>query len=185
MPERNLALRRHVVPFTPVTIRTEQIGGGFEALDLKLAFDMNAAAALQEKTIAKHRPDGLSLTDLRVWNHVGEPLVFRAMLWAATLVHQPEYNTGDDQGLLTIGSFIQENNSQEIIEALWKAYLAFLPAKKRDILAKFKEEAERGETNRPLDVTKTAPNETIPSVGSSSGPSPDTISASASANSAS
>lgn len=188
MPERNLALRRRIAPSTLLKLILTEPEGNIE-IDLKLAFNMNAGAAVQEKTLAPHRPDGLLLTDVGIWNHIGEPKVLRAMLWAAALAHQPEYDTGDDEGLLTIGSYIQESNSDEIVEAIWKAYLTFLPPAKRELLLTIKAEAEarakRGETNRPLVGTEPPENETIPLTGSSSGPSADTTSISASTSSAS
>lgn len=174
---RNLALRRRVAPFVPLSLVLEEPDGNIQ-VDLKLAFNMNAAAAVQEET-------GYLLTNTSIWNHIAEPKLLRAAVWAAALAHQPEYEA--DGGLATIGSYIQESNSEQIVEALWKAYLAYLPAAKRDFLIKAKadaeEKAKRGETNRPLDETQRPTSETIPSTGSNSGPSPEPT-ASAQTNSA-
>jgi hypothetical protein len=191
MPERNLALRRRVAPFTKLELLLEEPGGGHIPVELKLAFNMNAGVAVQEKTRSPQRPEGLMLTDFGMWAHILEPKVLRAVLWAASLAHQPEYDTGDDEGLETIGSFIDERNSEQIFEALWAAYLNFLPAPKRDMVVKLRTEAEKkrpeGETNGPLGP-EAAPMVPIapprPSTGSSSGPSDVTISSSAMTSSA-
>ena len=181
MAERNLALRRRIAPFTPLKLVLQEPDGNVD-LELKLAFNMNAATAVQEQT-------SYLLTDVQIWGHIGEPKLLRAMFWAASLAHQPEYDTGDDEGLLTIGSYVDENNSEAVVEALWTAYLAYLPAAKRASLLKAKKDledrAKRGETNRPLVGTEPPASETIQSTGSSSGPSADTTSISASTSSAS
>jgi len=177
MPEKNAALRRRIAPFTPLTLELDEPGGKIK-IELKLAFNMNSAAAVQEET-------GYLLTDVKIWNHIGEPKLLRAMLWAAAIAHQPEYESRD--GLPTIGSYIQEENSEQIVDALWKAYLSYLPPAKRELLLKAKAEAEqraeRGEPNRPLETSPAMPLSNQ-SIGGNSGPSPEPM-ASALTNSAS
>ncbi|HEY0701272.1 MAG TPA: hypothetical protein VGD60_00750 [Candidatus Acidoferrales bacterium] len=179
--KKTAALRRRIAPSTPLTLELEQEYGPIIKVELKLAFDMTAAAALQEKT-------QLLLTDYSIWKHIGEPKLLATMLWAACLSHHPELDV--DEGPGVIGSYIQENNADQVTEALWQAYLAYLPKAKREKFAQLKAEAEekakRGdETESPLDETKTPASGTIPSAGSISGPLPDTTSASVSASSAS
>jgi len=189
MPEKkSAALRRRVLPFTPLDLMLEEQGGAFYRVELKLAFDMNAGAAIQERTA---NPQvgfrGYMLTELKTWAHISEPNLLKAMLWAAVLAHQPEYDS--DEGFETIGSFIQENNAQQIIDAIEAAYFKYLPKERVEAIKKLKAaaeaEGEGAETNGPLDGTNKPANETPSSAGSNSGPSPATTSESASANSAS
>jgi hypothetical protein len=189
MPDKKTAaLRRRIAPATPLRLDLQEYDGSILHIDLNLAFDMNAGAAVQEKTRNAVRPNGLLLTERKLWLHIGEPEVIGAMLWAATLAHHPEYDV--DEGLIVVRSYIQESNADQITDALWKAYLAYLPKEKRELYERLKAEAEeaalRGdETNGPLDETKSPANETKLSPGSSSGPLPGTTSVSSSASSAS
>ena len=206
MPEKNsAALRRRVLPFTPLDLMLEEQGGAFYRVELKLAFDMNAGAAIQERTAnPKLEFRGYKITDyIETWSNIAEPNLLRAMLWGAVLAHQPEYNC--DEGFETVGTFIQENNGQQVIDAIEAAFFKYLPKSRVDEILKLKAQIEaqkaKGETNgRPL-VPGAVPSETNPpksetktetaepissgSAGSSSGPSPATTSESASANSAS
>jgi hypothetical protein len=170
------ALRRRIAPFTKLSLALAEPGNSQVAIELKLAFNMNAGAAIQEQT-------GLMLTDLSIWKHIAEPKVLRAMLWAAVLAHQPEYDC--EEGLYTIGSFIQEDNAEQIIEALDQTYLAYLPKAKREWLEKLKAEADRKSGESSAEKNAPTPATSGQSAGSSSGPSEDTTSASAIASSAS
>ena len=165
----------------------EEPGSGHYKLELKLAFDMNAAAAIQEKT-AEPRTDfrGYLLTDFYIWSRIGEPKLLKAMFWAALLAHQPEYDSAE--GFDTAGTFIQENNAQQIVDALETAYYAFLPKDKAEKIQKIKAEVEAkakgegAETESPLDQTKApTPAETT---GLMTGPSLVTTSVSTSTSSA-
>jgi len=180
-------IKRRIAPSVPLTLMLESDGtSGLTKLDFRLCFDMNAAAAIQEQT-------RLLLTDTLIWKHIAEPIVLGAMFWAALLANHPEYRSVD--GLEIARSYVQENNAQEIIEALWKAYLDFVPQDKRELLIKKRaEEDERKkllaageETENPSNqTTASEPPATLESsTGSSSGVSPDTISDSAIGNSAS
>jgi hypothetical protein len=187
---KSSAIRRRVLPFTPLELMLQEPGGGHYKLELNLAFDMNAAAAIQEKTadpragveifackecgtLNELRPfRGFMLTNFATFAHISEPRLLRVMLWAAMLAHQPEYDS--DEGLRTVGTFIQESNAEQIVEAIQNAYFAFLPAHKVDAIKKLIAEKESkgagAETKSPLEEMKAANPETN---GSSSGPLPD------------
>lgn len=180
MSERNNALRRRVAPFTPLTLALDEPGGQIK-VELKLAFNMNAGVAIQEKTRAAHRPDGLMLTSIGVdgvWAHIREPIVQRAMLWAASLAHQPEYDTANEEGLETIGSYLQENHSDEVAETLWSAYMAYLSPAKRAFMQKIRD--DQAKTRGDKSKNEQSPAESMPaspseSTGSNSGPSPEVL----------
>jgi len=200
MPEKNsAALRRRVLPFTPLDLMLEEQGGAFYRVELKLAFDMNAGAAIQERTANLELEfRGYKITDfIETWTNIAEPNLLKAMLWGAALAHQPEYNC--DEGFETVGTFIQENNAQQIIDAIEAAYFKYLPKSRVDEILKLKAQIEAqkgkgGDTNRPLAETERPKSETgtetaeptsSGSTGSNSGPLPAMTSESASANSAS
>jgi hypothetical protein len=196
MPNKNSALRRRVLPFTPLDLMLEEQGGAFFRVELKLAFDMNAGAAIQERTAnPKSEFRGYRITDfIETWSNIAEPQLLKAMLWGSVLAHQPEYNC--DEGFETVGTFIQENNAQEIIDAIEAAYFKYLPKNRVDDILKLKAELEakaKGEPGRPLaKMTPGVPENggtaapiSWDSAGSNSGPSPVTTLESASANSAS
>jgi hypothetical protein len=174
------ALRRRIAPFTPITLELDEPGGKVK-VELKLAFNMNAGVAVQEKTRAPHRPDGLMLTSIGfdgVWAHIREPIVQRAMLWAASLAHHPEYDTATDEGLETIGTYLQENNSDEVAETLWSAYMAYLSPAKRAFMQKIRDSEEKARGDKPKN--EQPPAENMPanpseSTGSNSGPSPEVL----------
>jgi hypothetical protein len=181
LPEKKLgALKRRIAPSTPLSLDLDREGSsGKLRLDFKLCFDMNAGAAIQEKT-------GLLLTDVGIWAHIGEPKAMGAIFWAALLANHPDYNS--DEGLEVARSYIQESNAGEIVDALWAAYLAFLPAEKREFVLRLKadlEDKEKREKEPPLEQAPAETPAAASSGGSSSGPSPATISASASTSSAS
>ena len=155
MPEKkSAALRRRVLPFTPLDLMLEEQGGAFYRVELKLAFDMNAGAAIQERTAdPKLGFRGYMLTELKTWAHICEPKLLKAMLWGAVLAHHPEYNC--DEGFETIGSFVQESNAVAILDAIEAAYFKYLPKSRVDEILKLKAQIEaqkaKGETNgRPL-----------------------------------
>jgi hypothetical protein len=174
MEGKTTALRRRIAPSFPLELLLENDGsGGKTRLEFRLCFDMNAAAAIQEKA-------GLLLTDVGIWKHVGEPIALGVMFWASLFANHPEYRS--DEGLEIARSYLQENNAAQIVDVMWEAYLAFVPKEKREMLVERRKRAERGEkTEDPLASKPAAP----ASGGSSSGPSPDTTSESAQTNSAS
>lgn len=176
----NPALKRRIAPSTPLTLEFMEEGNIKTALKFKLAFDFNAAAAIQEKT-------DLNLLDFSIWKNANDPNVMRVMFWAATHAHHPEYRS--DEALEVLGSYMDESNSGQIYEALWAAYLAYLPKQKREYLERLRkttdevteEMRQQGETN-PMKLGQEIIRRM--SLGSTSGPSPDTTSASATASSA-
>lgn len=185
-----------MAPSVPLTIETVDGEGAKYALSLRLAFDLNAGVAIQDKS-------GINIGHLDIWSRVGEPLFIRTVLWGAALAHQPEYYTTDDAGRLTnagldaIGSFVDDSNSSAIMEALWKAYMAFLSPERREYMQELRkrQESEAAELRTKLETGEDVPlaeapggkSETSPanSTGAQSGPLPDTTSDSAIAKSAS
>ena len=174
-------LRRRIVRALPFTLDL----GDFGKFEFQLSYDFNSASALQENTVSKQNPAGIKLPDLEAWSHISEPVFVTALFWAGIINRHPEYNS--EEGLKTIRSYVDEGNSDLIVQACWNAYLLNLPKAKRDFMEDLKKKAEAGikAANPPSPATppETAPEET--SIGSTSGPSPDTTSDSAKASSAS
>lgn len=168
------ALRKRLCPSVPLKLELQDDSGTKFIRNFRLAFDFNAVRAIEEET-------GFSLMRGEVWQHQTAK-VLTAMLWAATLAHQGQYDTRDKNGLRTpdglevIGSYMTEENSEEIGEALWLAYLNYLSPAKRKIVVEARAEIEA----RPVPMNP-APAEVIPesatsSPGETSGPLPGTTS---------
>lgn len=179
MSNPSTALRRHIAPSVPLSLDLTDDAGGKLLRRFRLAFDFNAAAEIKTRI-------GLKLLDGSIWQHIDDPVVFSVMFYAAVLAHQPEYRTRDDageptdEGLEVIRSYMQESNAEVITEALWQAYLAWLPKEKRELMERLRAKAE-GKSADPLSP---APAATMPPTGpvlnsasSSSGPSAVTTSA--------
>jgi hypothetical protein len=170
------ALRRRIAPSTPLTLELEDDIGGKITKTFRLCFDFNAAAEIKERT-------DLSLLNGSIWQHIDNPTVFSVMFYAAILANHPEYRTVDDEGAPTdeglevIRSYMQESNADVITEALWKAYLAYLPKEKRDLMERLRAKAE---AKNPDPLPQAAAPTTPESSNSlTSGPSLDTTSGSA------
>jgi hypothetical protein len=168
------ALQRRVAPSASLTLEFTDRSGAKTKKKLELAFDFNAGAHVEELT----RRDGFAgykLTDMRIWTHITEPILLRAMFWASLLAHQPEYAT--PEGLEIVGSYMDESNQAAVIEALENAYLLYLPKEKREWVEEMRAAELAGEKPPPDPTAPSA--EGTASSSSSSGPSPDTTSASA------
>lgn len=168
------ALRRRIAPSTPLTLELEDDSGGKFVKTFRLCFDFNAGAEILDRT-------GLSLLNGSIWQHIDKPTVFSVMFYAAILANHPEYRTVDekgeptDEGLEVIRSYMQEANAEPITEALWKAYLAFLPKEKRELMEKLRMKAEGKGSTSPLAAATPEATPESP-ISSSSGPLPDTTS---------
>src|SRR5690348_1479295 len=142
-------LRRRVAPSVPLEIHFAETDGEFRHT-FQLAFDFNAIAAVSEVTGVE------CLNSLEMWYRM-DARMLRAMLWAALLRHQPEFDTRDlrgrrnDEGLQVAGSWLGDENSGRVSEALWKAYLQFLPKDQAERLRKMRE--NRGDAESPLAKT--------------------------------
>jgi hypothetical protein len=209
MQKKETPLRRRIAPSVPLALELIDSDGSKFVKTFKLSFDMNAAAEIQlrtERTVryavtegpregeTVEEQRGLLLSDLSIMSHIGEPVFLSIAFWAAILAHHPEYHS--EEGLEVIRSYMQESNMEPIGEAVWQAYLAWLPPAKKEWILKYRaeEEEKRARRLRGEKVEDDEPDPSMPereaspaslSDGSSSGPSPVTTSASAKANSAS
>jgi hypothetical protein len=171
MDEKKAALKRRIAPSTALVLDLDDENGAKFSRSFRLCFDFNAAALIQEHT-------GQMLTNAAVWKYIDQPIFQSIMFWAAVLANHPEY--AGEEGLAVLRSYMDERTADPIKEALWKAYLAYLPAKKREFMEKIKTDAEaalqegKEPPTVPLAGTPPANPPTAISDGSSSGPSPDT-----------
>jgi hypothetical protein len=180
MPEKKpSAVQRRVVRSVPVTLEFDGRKRIFQ-----LSFDFNTLARLEDKTKIK------MLNIFTIWVEMSAS-VLGAMFWAAAVGSHPEYDS--DEGLVAMRSYLDADNVDTVSDALWEAYMLFLPKEKRERMeaarAAALKAAEAGapagaEENPPTPATPTEAAPAQPS-GSSSGPSPDSTLPSASANSAS
>lgn len=140
MPEKSTALRRRIAPSVPLEISFSDENGEFTRA-YRVAFNLNVLAEISEKT-------GLSALSFDLWTKL-DARVLRAMLWAALLPNHPEFDTHDrngrtDEGIETIGSWLQGDNQENAARALWDAYLLYLPKDQAELLRTEREKAEKG-----------------------------------------
>ncbi len=200
------ALKRRIAPTVPITLELEDEDSQKFKKTFHLCFDFNAISLIEERT-------GFSLLDgLAIWGEVapaataegkkkkGRKASRRAsllsiMFWASVAAKHPEYLTEDEnqepsgEGLQTIRSYMNSSNSEEILAALWEAYLLYLPADQRELLKKLTSDAEAqqraaSETSPLAPAPDQIPANQPTPAGSISGPSPATSSESATKTSA-
>ena len=157
------ALQRRIRPSVPVTLEF-----GDEKISFNLSFDFNTLARIEEKTGLK------TLNIFTIWIEMSAS-VLGVMFWAAVCNKHPEYD--DAEGLVILRSMLDPANADRVADALWKAYMLFLPVDKRELMenarAKALEEGEKNPTEPPPAIAMTAEPQTS---GSDSGPSQDTTS---------
>ena len=137
MAKMSPALRRRIVPTALLELELPEDGGGKILIKLRLSFDFNALALIQERC-------GLDMTEQNVWALLN-PSNASVMLWASALACQPEY--ADEEGLGVIRSYMDAGNYVLIVERMFDAYVASLPEAQRKALMEAKEKALRGEPN--------------------------------------
>jgi hypothetical protein len=175
MREKKQSLKRRIRPSVPLTL---EIDG--EKHTFNLAFDMIALGRIEEKT-------GLNLAwnVFTLWIEMSALRVLATSFWAAALLNHPEYDS--DEGFFTLRSLLGPEHEDAVGDALWKAYMLYLPKDERELMQRARKEREeelaKGNPPIPPLPTETAESNT-PTSGSNSVPSPDTISDSALANSA-
>ncbi|MGO9641164.1 MAG: hypothetical protein ACLP1Y_07670 [Candidatus Acidiferrales bacterium] len=185
MAEKSSALNRRIAPSYPFTLRSRDNEGKETEQKFLLCFDLEALTALEEKIPSLNT---LNLGGLEIFARMNAGIL-GAALWAAALRHHPEYDTRDekgsptDDGLETISSFLDLGNSDDAIKALEEAYLITLPRERADRMRALRDAKPAGEdpttaAGIPIPAADSVSN------GPSSGPSPDTTSASAIAKSA-
>lgn len=181
MPEKKSPLQRRIAPSVPVVL---EFPDEPKQIAFRLSFDMNTTVRIEEKT-------GLNMLGVTaLWTNLSTKAL-RAAFWAAMIPNHPEYDS--DEGLAAIGSLLVGENGDRAADAVWKAYLLFLPESQAKFLEQARKdrlkELESGNPPKPATPTQTtdltAPAEQKDPIGSSSGPSPALTSASAIASSAS
>jgi hypothetical protein len=199
MPERKSPLARRIRPSVPIAL-----GDGVE---LQLSFSMNALARIEERinqqrlaALAARVEDPKELVKLHestklrlvgnifaLWIAASSYDVLRTAFWSAVVENHREYDS--DEGFAIVTSHVDTSNVDAIGEKLTEAYELFLSKDQRDI---FHDAVERSKAEAQAEREKTDPRKPESAIeppadspGSGSGPSPDTISGSALASSAS
>ena len=177
MPEKRTPLQRRVAPSVNVTLEYPDGKASF-----RLAFNNNALARIEETT-------GVNLlaSPYALWEKLGKSKL-GIIFWAALLQDRPEL--GSDEGLLVARSYLDgEENDLRIFNAVWDAYMLYVPKRQAEALrtarSEWEHEQASGEGSEPAPVEKKTETSEGPQAGSSSGPSPDSTSASAMRSSAS
>lgn len=124
----NESLKRRIAPSVPLVLQLEDDDGGVSTRTLRLSFDFNAIALIEERT-------GIGVLDGEIWSVLDprrkktgatEKASFAAvasiMLWAAVIANHPEY--GGDEGLICLRSYMSPQNTAEIVTAIGEAFAA-------------------------------------------------------------
>jgi hypothetical protein len=156
-------LRARLAPFVPLRLTLAEPGGAGLDLELRLAFNFNVLAAVEEAS-------GLGVLSGQIWQQLSARTM-SILFWASLLPHQPEYE--GPQGLAIVRSYMDAGNAAQITRAVTDAFILSLPAEQQVEMR----ERLSGNPTPPPDVRTEAP------AGSSSGPSPDLTSVSRSPNS--
>jgi hypothetical protein len=153
------ALQRRIAPAVPLALELDEDGGGTRRLDLRLVFDFNAVALVEEtlhvNLLAGDVVEHLTGTALSV------------MFWAALQARQPEYEGAE--GLAVVRSWMDLGNAPAISLAVVNAVVRSLPAEQQQAIVSAVPVRER--PTAPAPATAEAGN------GASSGPSHATTSA--------
>jgi hypothetical protein len=165
MAQKKQPLQRLIRPSVPVTLELQG-----EKHVFQLAFDMTVLARIGEKTGLK-----LSFNIFTLWVEMSSAAVLGASFWSAALVNHPEYD--NEEGFSTLRSFIGPQNVDDIAEALWKAYMLYLPKEDRELMERVLKEGREEKVNanppQPPLAEETADQNTPNSTGSNSAPSRD------------
>jgi hypothetical protein len=164
-------IKHRIAPSVPVTFTVTADDGTSSTRSFRLSFDFNVLARIEEKT-------GLRMLGYDVWRNLSAKTV-GVMFWAAALPHHPEYE--GDEGHEALCSYLDFAAGEKVTDALWEAFLLYLPKDRADILRAARSEKEKELPNAQTPATPADPNLT----GSNLPQSPDTTSASRSASSAS
>ena len=143
-------LRRRIAPATALTLDLQSESGESVRFDLKLVFDFNAIALVEETLHVN-----LLMGDV-IGKMSGSAL--SVFFWASLLACQPEY--AGLEGLAVVRSYMDLGNASLIGSAVLDAFLKSLPLEQQEAL------------RRPSPPVRT----TTVSAGAISGPSLDTIS---------
>ena len=137
--EKKSALRRRVTPSVPLLLNVEDADGSKFSVSLKLSYDFNAMALVEEVT-------GLSMLTGSIFERASVSLL-SAMVWAGALAEQPEYE--GRQGLEAIRSYMSMASVPEIQKAVNEGFLSALPKEQadriREEMKKAAEAREKGE----------------------------------------
>jgi hypothetical protein len=168
-------LRRRIAPSVPLTLNITNEDGSTFSVSFQLRFDFNVLARIEEKTGKR------MLTGMDIWKQM-TATTLSAMLWSAVIPSNPEYDSPD--GLEAIRSYLNNETADQASNALWEAYLLFLPKKEAEDLREHvaKVNAEGKPAENPPKVEQPS---ALTSTGSTSGQSPKEPSESASSASAS
>ena len=193
MPDKRPILKRRLAPSVPLTLDVKDENDAvIGKLELRVGFDFNVLARIEdtynEILRRKKRPgeivtpeERLHTLGLEMWTRLNAGIL-NVMLWSACVPYNPEYlsdvwtDDGPD-GLVVLCSYLDKTEAEKATEALWQAYMLYLPKDQREIMKKLK--AGESKPNPPSEAATKSE-----STGSTSGPS-DTASDSAIAKSAS
>lgn len=137
--EKEMALRRRIVPSVPLTLNLDDDSGSKLTRVLRLSFDFNAIARIEDMT-------GISVLRGEIWAKINARNL-GIILWAASLAHHPDYDSGE--GLVVVQSFIDAGNFEEVILAILDAYIVSLPDSQKGIFEDIRKGVAKATSENP------------------------------------
>lgn len=131
MAKEPVVIRKRLAPSVPLTLEVGDEAGNKEVLSLRLSFDFNALALVEEFT-------GISLLSGKIFNQLNATNL-SLLLWASMLQNHPEY-TGI-KGLEAIRTYMTLDNAKVVEAAVSEAFILCLPPEQREAIRKATEEA--------------------------------------------
>lgn len=126
-------IRKRLAPSVPLTLTVGDEAGNKEVLSLRLSFDFNALALVEERT-------GISLLSGKIFSLLNATNL-SLLLWASMLQNHSEY--AGEEGLEAIRSYMTLENAKTVEAAVSEAFILCLPPEQREAIRVAAEEAAR------------------------------------------
>lgn len=133
MANKPVVIRKRLAPSVPLSLEVGDEAGNKEILSLRLSFDFNALALVEERT-------GISLLSGKIFSMLNATNL-SLLLWAAMLQNQPDY--AGEEGLSAIRSYMTLDNAKAVEAAVSEAFILCLPPEQREAIRKAAEDAAK------------------------------------------
>lgn len=175
-------IKRRLLTSVPASWRVDNFDGTSFEVDFQFCFSYREVAKIEERCGEEEW-----FLNAKFWKDINKARVFPVVVWGAVIHNHPEYD--DDEGLSAISEYLtglDTDTTAKITLALAKAFIPLLPINLRGEFEESVRKMEAGEA-LPEPEKSNTPNPQkaeIETSSGNSGQSADTISASATTNSA-
>jgi len=176
-------IQRRLLRSFPISWNVDNADGSRFEVSFNFCFSYREVAKI-EKICGKEN----WFIESKFWKEISNSSVLPVVVWGAIIHEQPEFDS--DEGLVAVSEYLTGLDAEtmsRIIIALGRAYTPLLPENTRQAFTELVDNVERGEVSQAQAGNKEDEAPTKAGIGTASeqsGPSADTISASATTNSA-